>query len=297
MNLEYLKTFYITVKSNSISKAARLLHMSQPGVSIQLQALEKELNVKLLLRSNKGVELTDAGQIVYDYAVSILSIQENVERQLDAFKRQKTELIVSSCTTVGCYALPCTLYLFKENFPQVNVLLNITNSNNVVSNILNGISKIGLIEGKTSCPELLQTKITSDNLKLVASPDVFHINRVTGGEFLKLPLILREEGSGTRDVIVSTLERHDINIQQANIVMELSSSEAIKSAVIGGKGISILSQLAIKKELATGVLKEIQLADLSFAADYYIIQDSNICPKSVEKSFTEFILSSKRGFC
>ncbi|KJS84352.1 MAG: hypothetical protein JM58_10935 [Peptococcaceae bacterium BICA1-8] len=297
MNLEYLKTFFITVKSNSISKAARLLHMSQPGVSIQLQALEKELNVKLLLRSNKGVELTDAGQIVYDYAVSILSIQENVERQLDAFKKQRTELIVSSCTTVGCYALPCTLYLFKENYPQVNVLLNITNSNNVVNNILNGISKIGLIEGSIYYPELLQTKITSDDLKLVASPDVFHINQVTRSEFLKLPLILREEGSGTRDVIISTLQKHDINIQQANIVMELSSTEAIKSAVIGGKGISILSQLAIKKELATGVLKEIQLADLSFAADYYIIQDSNICPKSVERNFTEFILSSQRGFC
>jgi len=297
LNLEYLKTFYITVKSNSISKAARLLHMSQPGVSIQLQALEKELNVKLLKRSNKGVQLTEAGQIVYDYAVSILSIQENVERQLAAFKRQKTELIVSSCTTLGCYVLPCALYLFKEKFPQTNVLLNITNSHNVVSNILNGICKIGLIEGSISHPELLQTKITSDVLKLVASPGFSPNSQVTIEEFLKLPLILREEGSGTRDVIISTLKKQGVTLEQANIVMELSSTEAIKSAISSGKGVSILSQLSIKKELATGVLQEIQLADLAFETDYYIINDDNFCSKSIEKSFIEFILSKEKGFC
>jgi DNA-binding transcriptional LysR family regulator len=297
MNLEYLKTFYITVKSNSISKAAKLLHMSQPGVSIQLQALEKELNVKLLKRSNKGVELTEAGEIVYDYAVSILSIQENVERQLDAFKRQKTELVVSSCTTVGSYALPCTLYLFKEKFPQVNVLLDITNSQNVVNNILNGISKIGLIEGNLINQEVIQTKITSDNLKLVASPKKFKMDRVTIEEFLKLPLILREEGSGTREVLISTLEKHGISLNQANIIMELSSTEAIKSAVIAGKGISILSQLAIKKELATETLKEIKLADLIFEADYHIIHEKENSLKGVEKDFFQFIMSSQRGFC
>jgi len=297
MNLEYLKTFYITVKSNSISKAAKLLHMSQPGVSIQLQALEKELNVKLLQRSNKGVELTEAGRIVYDYAVSILSIQENVERQLEAFKRQKTELVVSSCTTLGCYALPCTVYMFKQKFPQINVLLNISNSQNVINNILNGISKIGLIEGGTNYPDLIQTKIANNNLKLVASPNVFPQNHVTIDEFLKLPLILREEGSGTRDVIIWTLEKHGISLKEANIVMELSSTEAIKSTISAGKGVSILSQLTIKKELATGVLKEIQLADLSFKADYYIIQDNNACPKITEKNFIEFILSSEKGFC
>lgn len=297
MNLEYLKTFYITVKANSISKAARLLHMSQPGVSIQLQALEKELNIKLLERSNRGVELTEAGQIVYDYAVSILSIQENVERQLEAFKKQKTELVVSSCTTIGAYALPCSLYLFKDKCPQVNILLDITNSSNVVNNVINGVAKIGLIEGNTNNKAIDKIKINSCNLKLVVSPARFRMSQITFEEFLELPLILREKGSGTRECFTSTLEKTDIDLEEANVVMELSSAEAIKSAVIAGKGVSIFSDLAIKKELATGCLQEIKLADIQFKTDYYLVYLKEHTLKGAEKEFADFIMSSKRGFC
>ena len=80
MNLQYLRAFYVTVKVNSISKAAKTLHLTQPGLSMQIQSLEKELQVSLLNRSNRGVELTDAGKIVFDYADTILSLQENIER-------------------------------------------------------------------------------------------------------------------------------------------------------------------------------------------------------------------------
>lgn len=89
MNLQYLKSFYITVKVNSISKAAKILHLTQPGLSMQIRALEKELQVSLLNRSNKGVNLTEAGKIVFDYAGTILSLQENIERDLKTLKAQK----------------------------------------------------------------------------------------------------------------------------------------------------------------------------------------------------------------
>ncbi|MFZ5942724.1 MAG: LysR substrate-binding domain-containing protein [Bacillota bacterium] len=297
MNLEYLKTFYLAVKSNSISKAAKLLNMSQPGVSIQIQSLEKELSTKLLERSNKGVELTDAGQIVYDYAVSILSIQENIERQLSSYKKQKTELIVSSCTTVGSYALPCSLYLFKEKYPHVNVLLDITNSTNVMENILQGSAKIGLIEGDIVNKQINKILVTSDILKIAVSPTAYAYDEITMEQFLTLPFIIRELGSGTRDVFSSTLSNAGINMQDVNVVMELCSAEAIKSAVVAGKGVSVFSDLAIKKELATGVLKEVRISGISFRANYYLVHNKNMGLVETEQDFYDFIMSNKRGFC
>lgn len=297
MNLEYLKTFYLAVKSNSISKAAKILEMSQPGVSIQIQALEKELNSKLLKRSNKGVELTEAGKIVYDYALSILSIQENIERQLASHKKQKTELVVSSCTTIGCYALPCSLYLFKEKFPQVNVLLNITNSTEVIEQVIHGSVRIGLIEGNLNHKGISKVKITSDNLKIAVCPEKYPFNELSISQFLKLPFIVREKGSGTREVFTSALNHHDIYLDDVNVIMELSSAEAIKSAVMAGKGVSIFSDLAIKKELATGTLKEIKLSNLSFQADYFLIYNKATTLIGPEKDFYDFIMSAQRGFC
>lgn len=297
MNLEYLKTFYITVECNSISKAAKLLHMSQPGVSIQVQALEKELGVSLLSRSNKGVELTEEGQVVYDYAVSLLAIQDNIERQLDCIKNKQTEIVVSSCTTVGSYALPCSLYTFREKYPNVNVLLDITNSSSVIKKVVDGSTRIGIIEGKLQNNGLIFTKVTSDNLKLVVAPKRFKKPIISIDEFLQLPFIIRENGSGTKAVIVEALEKANTNICKANVVMEISSPEAIKSAVTAGKGFSIFSKLAIKKELATGALKEVEISGVDFTADYFLVHSSDYILKGTEKDFADFVKSRKRGFC
>ncbi|KUO51643.1 MAG: LysR family transcriptional regulator [Desulfitibacter sp. BRH_c19] len=297
MNLEYLKTFYITVRCNSISKAAKLLHMSQPGVSIQVQALEKELDVNLLSRSNKGVKLTEEGQVVYDYAVSLLAIQDNIERQLGCIKNKQTEVVVSSCTTVGSYALPCSLYTFREKYPNVNILLDITNSSSVIKKVIDGSTRIGIIEGKPESKGIMLTKVTSDNLKLVVSPKRFKKPEISIDEFLQVPLITRETGSGTKAVIVEALEKAEANIGNANIVMEISSPEAIKSALIAGKGFSILSKLAIKKELATGTLKEVEISGIDFKADYFLVHSPDYNLKGPEKDFAEFVKSKKRGFC
>ena len=114
MNLEYLQSFYVTVKSNSISKAAENLHLTQPGLSMQLKNLEKELGVTLLNRSNKGVEMTEEGKVVFDYAHTILDIKGNIERDLKSLHETVPTLIIGSCKSVGEYALPCSIYTFKK---------------------------------------------------------------------------------------------------------------------------------------------------------------------------------------
>lgn len=297
MNLEYLRTFFTTVQANSISKAAKQLHISQPGVSIQIQALEKELGFELLIRSNKGVELTDAGKIVFDYAVSLLSIQGNIERELDGLKSQVQELVVSSCTTVGSYSLPCSLYLFKEKFPSVKILLDISNSQAVINNIINNNAKLGIVQCHPQHPGIEAHRVTSSKMLLVCSPRRFRKTNISINDFIKLPLIEREEGSGTRKCIETNLARLGLSLEDTNTFLELTSTEAIKSALFAEKGFAILPEICIKQELALGTLQCVEINEISFDTEFYLAYQKEKTLKGPEKDFYDFIKSSRRGFC
>lgn len=297
MNLDYLKAFYTTVKENSISKTAKLLHMSQPGVSVQIQALEKELGFQLLVRSNKGVMLTDAGKIVYDYAVSLLSIKKDIERDLDSLRTHIQEMVVSSCTTVGSYALPCSIYLFKKKYPNVKILLDICNSATVVNNLLNNSSHIGILQSKPSDHRIETIKVTSDNLHLICSMRYSQNNKISLDELTQMPLIVREKGSGCRQCMEESLRQLGISMEDMNIVLELTSTEAIKSAVLAGKGCALLPELAIKNELGSGALTKIEIADACFESHYFLAYLKGRHLKEPEREFNNFIKSSRRGFC
>ncbi len=296
MNIGYLNAFYVTVKTNSISKAAKLLHLTQPGLSMQIQALEKELQVSLLNRSNKGVELTEAGKIVFDYANTILSLQENIERDLENLKTHKKKLLVGSCKSVGEYALPCSIYIFKHDNKEIDINLEIMNSENVIKSLLDRTINIGIVHGNISNKEIKTEKITEDKLLLVTSLPLIK-DKVSLNELTKLPLIFREQGSGSRNTIEKCLKVHNLKLGDLNIIYELNSMEAIKSSVISGKGISFIPELSIKRELKDGVLKLIEIEDLEIVSEYYIAyrKDHELSP--FEKDFINFIKSSRRGFC
>jgi len=296
MNLQYLKAFYVTVKLNSISKAAKELHLTQPGLSMQLQSLEKDLGVTLLTRSNKGVDLTEAGMVVFDYAGTILSMQDNVERDLENLKSNKKDLIIGSCKAVGEYALPCSIYVFKHDNKNIDINYTISNSSEVIKNLVARTINIGIIHSYLTEKNIKLEKITSDRLILATSLPIIK-NRVTLEELNTLPLIFREEGSGTRETIKQHLKSKNVKIKDLNILYELNSAEAIKSSVISGKGISFIPELTIKRELKDGVLREIEIEDLNIVSEFYIAYREDHQFTSFENRFIDFIKSSKRGFC
>lgn len=296
MNIDYLKAFYVTVKANSISKAAKIMHLTQPGLSMQIQSLEKELQVSLLNRSNRGVELTEAGEIVFDYANTILSLQDNIERDLENLKTHKKKLLIGSCKSIGEYALPCSVYIFKHEHPDIDINLEISNTETVVDNILNKTVNIGIVQGKVNHKDLIYEKITSNNMLLVTSLPLVKDN-ITIDELKKLPLIFREEGSGARKDIIEKVESKSISIDDLNIIYELNSMEAIKTSVISAKGISFIPELIIKRELRDKVLTKIEVEDLEIVSDYYIIYKKNNTLNPYEQGFIDFLKSKKRGFC
>lgn len=169
MNLQYLNSFYVTVQLNSISKAAKKLHLTQPGLSMQIQSLENELGSTFLIRSNRGVELTEAGEILFEYANTILSMQNNIERDLKNLKSDKKELSIGSCKAIGEYALPCSIYIYKHDFKNVSINLKINNTEDVISELLDHTINIGIIHGDIKIDNIKTDKITTDRLLLVTS--------------------------------------------------------------------------------------------------------------------------------
>ncbi|MGL4798278.1 MAG: LysR substrate-binding domain-containing protein [Cellulosilyticaceae bacterium] len=296
MNLQYLHSFYITVKFNSISKAAKILFLTQPGLSMQLQALEKELGCQLLIRSNKGVELTKEGEVVFNYADKILALKDNIERDLDAVKCEREYLLISSCRTLGEYALPCTLYLYKTNYPNVDIDLQVCSSTEVTQHLLNHSSNIGIVQNISSHPNLIFHHFYDSDIVLVGSSDQL-LEAITKDVLLTLPLILPAEGSGCRQAISECLSNYGIQLSDLNIVFEANSMEAIKSAISTGKGYSFFPSFSIKKELKHNILRPVSIEDITFVSTYSFCYRKDYKLQPFEVEFIQLLSSSARGFC
>jgi len=296
MNLQYLKSFYITGKLNSISKAAKELHLTQPGLSMQLQALEKELDSNLLIRSNRGVELTDAGKILFDYADTILSLQNNIERDLSNFKTSKKELFLGACKSIGEHALPCSIYIFKHNHPEIDINFNIYNSKEVIGRLKDQSINLGIIQEEISEEDIITELIAEDPLLLVTSSSK-QKDSITLEELSELPLISREKGSGTQKAIASALKETSLGINDLTIMYQLNSMEAIKSSVVSGKGMAFIPKLTIERELYEGTLRTIEVEGLSINSRYYVAYRKKHPLSIYEEEFKKFLKSSGRGFC
>ncbi|MFD3156951.1 LysR substrate-binding domain-containing protein [Haloimpatiens sp. FM7330] len=296
MNLEYLNSFYTTVKFNSISKASRALHLTQPGLSMQLQNLEKELGASLLIRSNKGVELTEEGKVVFDYADTLLSIQGNIQRDLKNLQQTRPKLLIGSCKSVGEYALPCSIYTFKHLHEEVDINMEVTNSTDVIEKLKKHTINIGIIQYDPQIDDIVTQTIVSDELLLVGnyndSPKQISIE-----ELKEIPLILREKNSGTRYLIENALQNKGIELEDLNVIYDLNSPEAIKSSILAGKGYSFLPKLIIQQELKNCSIQPIVVDDLKIPINYYVASRKKYSFSQHEQLFVDFVISRKRGFC
>lgn len=296
MNLEYLQSFYMTVKYNSISKAASALHLTQPGLSLQLKNLEKELGASLLIRSNKGVELTEEGKVVFNYADTILSLKGNIERDLKHLQQEKPKLHIGSCKSIGEYALPCSLFVFKKSHEELDINMEVANTAIILEKLRNHSINIGIIQDDPKDNNLITRYITSDELILVGS-DTESKSNITIDELKELPLILREETSNARYLVEKAFQEKGISLKDLNVIYSLNSPEAIKSSILAGKGVAFLPKLIVVNELNKGCLKHIEIDDIKIEFSYYLVYRKNYVFNTYEQMFVDFITSSKRAFC
>lgn len=296
MNLEYLQSFYMTVKYNSISKAAQILHLTQPGLSGQLKSLENELGVSLLNRSNKGVELTEEGKVVFNYADTLLSIQGNIKRDLINLHQDRPKLMIGACKSVGEYALPCSIFTFKHLHEEVDINMEAINSTEVIQKLQEHTINIGIVQHDPNIDDIITEPIISDELLLVGNSDSSP-KRISIEELKQIPLILRENNSGTRYVIEKSLKEKGVHIEDLNVIYSLNSPEAIKSSILAGKGFSFLPKVVIAQELKKQSIQTVQVEDLKISFHYYVASRKKYTFTEYEQMFVDFIISNKRGFC
>jgi DNA-binding transcriptional LysR family regulator len=279
-----LKVFCIVAETKSFSRASEIIRLTQPAVSLQIQALEEMYGTKLFNRSGCVITLTKAGEMLYKYAKEINSLYAAAEKEIGSVTGLvKGVISVGASSTIGNYILPSVVADFRRKFPKVGVHIHVANTKGVVDFLNAGSVDIGLVEGDVNKQKLVMEKLIPDDMVFIMSP--FHHlakkSTISVMELAKEPLILREEGSGTRQVIEKYLSKHGISQQQLKISLIMGSTESIKGAVEEGMGTAIMSKWAVRKELKYGSLRAAVFKEDKFVRDF-----SLVVKKSKEHSHT-----------
>jgi len=237
--------------------------MTQPAVTFQVRQLEEYFNTRLFDRTHNKVNLTPAGNKVYEFSDRIFDLYDEMENSVRELTGEISgALTIGASTTIAEYMLPTLLGQFKANYPEINIRLKVSNTEGIVSMVEHNVIDLGVVEASVSNKNLIVEECHDDQLVVVAPPshELSQSQTVVKAEVLKsYPFICREEGSGTREVIMAYLQDNNISQTEMNFCLELGSPEALKGAVEAGMGISILSRSTIAKELKLGTLAEIQL--------------------------------------
>jgi LysR family transcriptional regulator, transcriptional activator of the cysJI operon len=287
-----LRVFCAVAETKSFSKASELIHLTQPAVSLQIQAMEELYETRLFDRSGNTINLTPAGEILYKRAKEILALyaeaQQNISEITGAIKGS---LSIGASSTIGNYLLPHIIAGFKKKVPQVNISLVVSNTKTITEKLNAGEIDIALVEGDVSKQRFSVETLLSDELVVVMSPAHPWAERrnLPAIELTKEPLILREEGSGTRQIILKHLEEHGLKLDQLKIVLVMGSTEAIKGAVEEGLGVSIMSGWAVRKWLKQGLLKAATFKDLKFHRNFSIISPKRNYSTHTAKEFLNFL--------
>ncbi len=269
-----LKVFCTVAETKSFSKASEIIRLTQPAVSLQIQALEEIYGTKLFNRSGCIITLTKAGEMLYKFAKEINELYSSAEKEIGGVTGLvKGVVSVGASSTIGNYVLPSVIADFKRKYPKVGVHIHIGNTKNVIE-FLNAASiDVGIVEGDVKKQKLEVEKLIPDEMMLIMSP--LHPwakkNSISIMDLTKEPFILREEGSGTRQMIEKHFAKYGIGPHNIKVAFVMGSTEAIKGTVEEGLGVSILSRWAIKKEVRFGSIKATTFKEQKIVRDFSLI--------------------------
>jgi DNA-binding transcriptional LysR family regulator len=272
MNLNHLTIFHAVAQAGSMTLGAERLDISQPAVSKQVQELERALGVHLFDRIGRRVHLSQAGEILADYARRVFAlVQEAEEAMADVRAVGRGRLVIGASTTIGSYLLPGVVAEFWRRHPNVELLVEIDNTEQVHRRLVGRELDVGLTEGYVEDEALDAEVFHRDELVVIAAAGhpLAGIPRVSLGAVRQEPFILREPGSGTRAVEERELARLKLPVR---VAMALGSTEAIKHVVAEGVGLAIVSRLAVRAECDAGALTVLPVAGLRIDRPLYLVR-------------------------
>jgi DNA-binding transcriptional LysR family regulator len=272
MNLNHLRVFHAVAATGNITAAARALQVSQPAVSKQLADLEGTLGIQLVDRLPRGVRLTSAGRALAEHAARIFGAEQTAEIEIAALLGvRRGQLSIGASTTIGSYLVPRVFGAVQRLHPALRLDLQIGNTAVVHDLVRRHVVELGLTEGFVLDEDLKTGVFDQDDMVAITAPGDPVLARapLTARELAGLPFVMRERGSGTRDVIEAALAKKRLVVEP---VMSLGSTEAVKNAVAARLGVAIVSRLALERELASGALVAIEVADLQIRRALHLVE-------------------------
>jgi DNA-binding transcriptional LysR family regulator len=288
-----LEVFRQVAEWQSISKAARALHLSQPAVTRHIQLLEEKLRVPLFTRSARGMTLNESGMVYLQHVLQIAQAHENIAQHLQAPSGILTgRLRLGSNKTVLAYYLPEMLARFKTRYPSATCEIIDGNTDTIIGALLDQRIDLALIEGPCRRPEIQMRTFLEDEIIWIASPadPLLKIRHPTIANVLRRPIIVREVGAGSRQFMEQALRHLRIPLEQLNIVQEIPSPEAIKRLVAAGLGISYVFRLSVERELAAGNLVKINCASLNIRRPFSLLLPQGPAPLGMIQAFIQLLL-------
>jgi len=272
MNINHLAIFHAVAEEAGMSREAERLCISQPAVSKQIKDLEAALGVMLFDRLPRGIRLTQAGEVLAGHARRLFAVEANAERAIAELKGLvQGRLTVGASLTIGDYLLPQILGAYRKKHPGIELRLEIANTHVIQQKLRENALDVGLTEGFAEDGDLEAEVFGEDTLAAVVPPGhpLLQENTVPAARFCAEPFLMREPGSGTREVVERALAQRGIVVQPA---MSLGSTEAIKRGVASGLGVAIVSKLALELEFSAGLLCPLALSDLTITRPLHLVR-------------------------
>jgi len=289
MNLDYLITYLEVIRLGSFSKVARKLSISQPAVSFQINKLERDLGVRLIDRGQKPISVTDAGKRFLIFAELVEREGAKLQSDIDQIREDVTgEIIIGASTIPGEILLLPILSEFKALHPAISAHVEISDSLGVISRLQGGDYDVGFCGIAPEGKELDYFKFAEDRIVLIVFPEhpFAHRKEISFLELEGEPLILREETSGTQGSLKSLLVNAGINLDKLSSGLILGTTQAVVSAVEVRMGIAFVSNLAIEKSLALGLVKVVPIKGLKLSRDFHCVYRKE---RIVSRLLAEFI--------
>lgn len=269
-----LKVFYTVANRLSFTKAATELFITQPAVSKHIQELEEQYKIKLFDRNGSKISLTTGGEILLKHTQNVFEIYREIDFDMSTLINERQGLLrLGASTTILQYIIPPILARFHQKLQDVKVNLLNGNTEQIEKALLNKEIEIGIVEGQSKNQSIRYTEFLKDELVLVCNSKNTLVNQpeVSQEELKTMRFLMREQGSGTLEVIEYALKPFEIKLSQLNIEMQLGSTESIKSYLMNSDCVAFISIHAIEKELKNNELTILDVKDLIIERYFYII--------------------------
>jgi len=290
--LQQLRILKAIASERSFTRAAEVLFVSQPSLSKQIKTLESRLNISLLNRENNIVSLTEAGKLFLQYSERILALCEESCRVLNDLKSgDRGNLTVGASQTIGTYLMPRVLALFAQNYPQINIEVHVDSTRKISKRVLEGDIDIAVVGG--DIPEELEKNLQVEDfvndelILIIPKSHPFALKKkkkITKDDLYHLNFITLNSNSTIRKLIDNILIQNNIRTKQFNIIMQLNSIEAIKTAVSLGLGAAFVSSSAIEKEIELKTIEIITIEDIKITRILSIVSN----PESYRSKAVDF---------